>query len=1471
MTASDLAAAQSELSSVKRALLEIRSLRRRVAELERASQEPIAITGMAIRTSGGVHDVAGFADLLWNARDSITPIPASRWPIEQWYDEAQDKPGKMLTRFGGFVDDVEQFDAEFFGIAPREAASMDPQQRMLLELAWHALEDAGCAPSALSGTKAGVYVGIANNDYGRALFGDPNRIDAYFGSGNAYSVAAGRLSYFLGLHGPSIAIDTACSSSLVALHLACQALRQGECDLALAGGINLILTPEYNVNFSKAGMMARDGRCKTFDAAADGYVRGEGAALVVLRRARDAQARGERVQACIRGSAVNQDGRSNGLTAPNGPAQEAVVRAALEAAGVQPASIGYVEAHGTGTSLGDPIEVNALAAVLSEGRNVAQPLAIGSVKTNIGHLEAAAGIAGVVKAVLALQRGEIPPHLHLERLNPYVDWQSIPIIVPTVVTPWLPTDGLRLAGVSSFGFSGTNAHLILEQAPPRVPAAGGTGRETHILTLSARDQRALAALTSSYAHRLSKSVALEESLGDLCFTANAGRAHFAFRASVIGNSAAEMSAALEAYQRGESHVAVVTGQSVAIPRVAFLFPGQGPQYAGMGRELYDTSPAFRSAFDRCTQLLDALLPHPIGPVIFGEQGSAGLLDETAYAQPAMFAIEYALASLWQSWGVKPVAVMGHSFGEYAAACVAGALSLADAARMVVTRGRLVQALPRDGSMTVIEASEDAVRSALQQQAGRVSVAAINGPTNTVISGDRAAVEALAAQFAARGARIRNLNVSHAFHSPLMEPVLESFERAISGVSFAEPRMALVSNLSGRLAELQLIGRARYWRDHIREPVRFGDSMQTLAAMGVTHYIEMSPHPVLLGMGSDCVADAAWLPSLRQGKGSWPLLLRSLQALYGAGADIDWRGLDEGVPRQGVALPTYPFQRKRHWIDAAARNDSAVGLSALQRWQHLTRVMDRQSNDGPLDLNVTSYTAKWECLARLTAAHAIAVLRAADLFAQAGERRSVDEVMAAAGIATTYSHLVRRWLERLVTDGALQKEPDGYIAVAPLPEPALPQLWQEIEQLLADNQPLLAYVRHCGQLLGAVLTGRESPLETLFPGGSFELAESLYERSSIMRYVNSLAGAGFRSLADSAPSGRKLRVIEIGAGTGGTSSALLPLLIPERARYRYTDISATFFERARKRFDEFSFVEYGLFDLEQDLPAQGYEPHSFDIVVSANAVHATRDLRAALKRLHSLLAPGGMLLLVESTSHLDWFDMTTGLIEGWQSFADDLRGDNPLLAPGDWLGALAQAGFESVGAWPPAGSAASVLGQHVILARVAGEPATAGSELRFSEAPQTTPLQSAAQAAMQVPDWQAMFQRSLPEEQLGLLHELVCQQVMHVLQLDAASRPSRTDRLMALGMDSLMAVQLRNGLAATLALHRPLPSTLMFDYPTIDAIAAFLLTQLQSAQESPAGATTGGTDAIRTTHSAEAIAAMSDDEIAKLLLEQETTS
>lgn len=1461
------ASSDEQVSPVKRALIEIRELRARLVRAEAARSEPIAIVGMGLRFPGGVTDAESFASLLWGGRDAVGPIPGDRWSLDAFYAEDPDAVGKMITRSGAFLENVDQFDADFFGIAPREAASMDPQQRILLEISWEALENAGHAPATLAGAKAGVYLGISNGDYGRSLFARTDLIDAYASSGNAYSVAAGRLSYFLGLHGPSIAVDTACSSSLVALHLACQGLRLGECDLALAGGINLILSPEMNICFSKARMMAPDGRCKTFDAAADGYVRGEGCAMLALRRLSDAVADRDRILAVVRGSAVNQDGRSAGLTAPNGPAQEAVIHAALAVSGVTPAAIGYVEAHGTGTALGDPIEVNALAAAYGPGRDLSQPLAIGSVKTNIGHLEAAAGIAGVCKVVLALQRQEIPPHLHLQTGNPRVDWASLPIAVPVATTPWPEIDGRRLAGVSSFGFGGCNAHVILEAAPTPAPpgreqASARQERPLHLLALSARHPESLKGLARRYAAAFSD----DKVVADVCYTAGAGRSHFAERLAVVGANAEEFRRALDAFVDGVESAAIARGRcdGAAPPQVAFLFTGQGAQYAGMGRILYETSPPFRRALDECVEGLAPYLKIGLLDMLWSPE-HATAINRTDYAQPTLFAIEYAFATLWRSWGIEPVAVLGHSFGEYVAACVAGLLPLGDALRLVAERGRLTEALGGDGAMVAVFAPREVLDAAIASSDGALCVAAHNGPDHFVISGQRDAVASALRGMQAEGIRVRPLRLSYAAHSPLVEPVLPAFREVLETVRFQPHRIALVSNVTGALAGPD-IGQPEYWLTHMRAPVQFYGAIKTLSALGVTHCIEMGPHPMLLGMAAACLPTQRLecLPSLRQDRSAWSDLLESVQRLYADGAEIDWDGFDRDYPRRRIALPTYPFHRRRHWIDTAgAPVLSTPSLSGAERWSRACEAISRQAGQGPLDLNIASYPAKWACLARLTSAHAIQTLRAFALFGRPADALTLDQVLSGIGAGAQYLRLIRRWLENLVMLGMLHHEDGQYISDAPLPDPGLPALWEEAELLFADNGPLLAYVRHCGALLAPVLRGEESPLETLFPGGSFDLAEDLYEWSATMRYVNALAAAAVASFCETIPTGRRIRVLEVGAGTGGTTSALLPVLPADRVQYSFTDVSDVFFDRARGRFAGRVAMTFGNLDLDQDLPTQGYLTAGIDIVVAANALHASIDLQAALRRLRDLLAPGGILILVESTTHFAWFDMTTGLIEGWQHFADHLRQDQPLLSAPAWLAALADAGFEQADYWPSEDCAAIHLGQHVLVARVAGEvaPNVLALGVDVASVTETAPLQATDAAAASATREQILS--ALPGDRLDLLRDFVRERVVRVLRRDPPDPPDRHDRLTDLGFDSLMAVQLRGQLSMGLAFGTALPATLMFDYPTIDKLAAYLLQRLQPEE---AGSNAGQQPVSQppTPLGAAAVAAMTDVEIEALL-------
>ena len=931
----------SGLTPLQNAVYLLKQAQARLAAYEYAQAEPIAVVGMGCRFPGAADSPEAFWQLLSQGVDAVEEVPRQRWNIDDFYDPDPAAPGKMNTRRGGFLRGVDEFDAEFFGISPREAVRVDPQHRLLLEVSWEALENAGIVAGDIAQARAGVYVGVIGNDYALMQSHDLRNMDVFSGTGCSHAILSNRLSYVLNLNGPSISLDTACSSSLVTVHLACQSLRRREIDMALAGGVNLILCPDITVTLTKAYMMSPDGRCNTFDASANGYARGEGCGMLVLKRLSDAVASHDRILALIRGSAVNHDGRSNGLSAPNGPAQEAVIRAALADAGLEPRQIDYIEAHGTGTRLGDPIEIEALRSVFAPSRPSGQPLLVGSVKTNIGHLESAAGVAGLAKVVLALQHGQIPPHLHLRTPNPLLRLEETPIEITTSVRSWPQELEPRRAGVSSFGFGGTNGHVILEEAPAAPRRGSEIDRPRHMLVLAARSPQALSELAGRYAAFLESAPAV--SLADIGYTAATGRTHFAHRLAIPAASAEEAAAALRRFLADPIDSGACHGQLAGerAPRIAFLFTGQGAQYAGMGCNLYETQPVFREVIDRCAKLLDRQLDRPLLSLLDRQAGP--ILDQTGYTQPVMFALQYALVTLWRSWGIEPAAVLGHSVGEFAAASLAGVLSWEDGLHLIAQRARLMQSLPAGGRMAAVFAAEPRVAAAIEPYRDRITIAALNGPESIVVSGDTEAVDELLANLETEGIKSKPLATSHAFHSQRMDPILDELRRVAGTVTCSKPTIDIVSNLTGQLADGNTFADPCYWSRHARSAVRFSQGMQVLAERGCEVFLEIGPSPTLIGLGQRCLAqgDYAWLPSLRPGRDDWQSLLDSLGQLYVRGAKLDWAGFDHCYSRRRVSLPTYPFQRKRFWAGAILDPSAADGANPAQAGREVHPLLGRR--------------------------------------------------------------------------------------------------------------------------------------------------------------------------------------------------------------------------------------------------------------------------------------------------------------------------------------------------------------------------------------------------------------------------------------------------------------------------------------------------------------------------------------------------
>ncbi|MBW4632371.1 MAG: thioester reductase domain-containing protein [Iphinoe sp. HA4291-MV1] len=1565
--------------------------------------EPIAIIGIGCRFPGNANSPEAFWKLLLSSVDAISEVPESRWNVNYFYDPDIAKSGKIRTRWGGFVDKIDEFDAQFFGISPREASRMDPQQRLMLEVAQEALEDAGQMSERLADSKTAVFIGISGSDYQNIQGSDRDSMNAYTNLGGVNCITANRISYVFDLKGPSMTVDTACSSSLVAVHLACQSIWNGESVLSIAGGVNAILKPEVTIGFSQASMLSPDGRCFTFDARANGYVRAEGAGIVVLKPLSQAQADRDPIYAVILSSAVNQDGQTNGITVPSGQSQEAALQEACLKAGISPEQIQYIEAHGTGTPVGDPIEAIALGNVLGKNRPPGDYCTVGSVKTNIGHLETASGIAGLIKVALALKHCQIPPNLHFQTPNPKIPFEELGLRVPTTLEPWRNENGSRIAGVNSFGFGGTNAHVLLSGlATDAVTDIGDSehGSVSVLLPLSAKSPEALVAVaraTHEFLTALDLSAGV--SLTDICYTASLRRDHHDHRLALVADTKENLVENLEAFLAGENRPGLSSGHLVPDfqPKLAFVFSGMGPQWWAMGRQLLESEPIFREVIEQCDELLRQYADWSLLSELTASEETSRI-NSTQIAQCSIFAVQIALAALWRDWGITPQAIVGHSVGEVAAAHVAGVLSLSDAVQVIFHRSRVQASAAGKGKMLAVELSQEEAERVLAglEYQSCVSIAAVNSPSAITLAGDSAALSEIAKYLEQKQIFCRFLQVEVPYHSPFMEPLKADLAQSLQEIKPQKATIPLFSTVTSKLVEgSELDG--IYWGLNMREPVLFAAAIAQLIQARFNTFVEISAHPVLANSISECLALAeisgTVLPTLRRKEPERATMLSSFGKLYTLGYPVDWHQI---YPQQGrfVRLPSYPWQRERCWheseesmgvrigtipqrsmlgqqvhpllgsrlkssqpiwdasIDkhrlsylndhrvqgavvypgaayvemalAAAKETfkdgayiieeiefkkafflpessaSIVQLSlepsqtsfeinsnvkgAQSDWvRHATGKLTRVENGfvskqvvldeirrrcpneisksdlyrqfqeigleyGPSFQGIEQlWSGEGEALAQIQISNALqteveeyqlhpAILDACfqvslatvdsvkgtylpvqieqvrvygrpklqmwsyarlmeqtaatrpkgdiQLFDDAGNvlveilglvcqslenkqesskkvdylheyqwemkdrpgqelvrpaldylpspvqiaqnlqseatrlsvqlgrphyysqvRPQIDALCAAyilkafkqlgwepklltrisaetlaeqLGVVSQHRQLLGRLLEILAEEGVLRRFDDQW-EVCRIPSVEEPiETWKALLAESSAYQAELTLLGRCGQRLAPVLLGEVEPLELIFPEGSLTTSEHLYQDSPSYRIYNLLVQKAIALALSQLPEGRTVRILEIGAGTGSLTSYVLPKLMQHRTEYVFTDITPQFTISAEQKFRDYPFVEYQILDIEADIIAQGFQPHSFDLILASDALHATRDLRQTLENVKLLLASQGMLVLLELTNDLRLSDLTFGLLKGWWLFTDvELRCKQSWIYLAQWRDLLKDVGFAEV--------------------------------------------------------------------------------------------------------------------------------------------------------------------------------------------------
>ncbi len=1322
------------------------------------------------------------------------------------------------------LSDIELLDANFFAYSAKEAELIDPQQRIFLELAWSAIEKAGYDPQTYNGL-IGVYAGVGMNSYFlNNLYPHHQLLETVdplqLGISNDKDFLPTRVAYKLNLTGPAVNVQSACSTSLVAVHLACQSLLNCECDMALAGGVSIIIPQKTGYLHQPEMILSPDGHCRTFDAQAQGTVAGSGVGIVVLKRLKDAIADRDHIYAIIKGSAINNDGAMKvGYTAPSVSGQAAVIGEAQVLAGVDAETISYIEAHGTATPIGDPIEIAALTQAFTQSTDKKGFCAIGSVKTNFGHLDTAAGVTGLIKTVLALQHRMLPPSLHFETPNPKIDFANSPFYVNTTLTEWKTNNTPRRAGVSSFGIGGTNAHVILEEAPVLEQGrscAGEQGRNYQLLVLSAKSANALEEATANLITHLKQHPELN--LGDVAYTLSSGRRGFNHRRMLICH---ELEDAVKALSSLESKQVFTNYTEITERSVVFMFPGQGSQYVNMAREIYQTETVFREQVDYCSEILQPLLELDLRHILYPSEEkideASKQLQQTAIAQPTLFVIEYALAKLWQSWEVHPVAAIGHGIGEYVAATLAGVFSLEDALSLVAARGQMMQQL-ESGAMLSVPLPADRVKSLLGPE---LSLAAINQPLQCVVSGSIAAVHALQNQLAAQSIECHLLHTNHAFHSEMMEPILEAFVERVKKVTLNPPKIPYISNLTGTWITVTQATNPDYYAQHLRSTVLFAQGVEKLLTTPEQILLEVGPRHTLTTLAKrhpDKAATQTVLTSVRhpqEKQSDNRVLLTTLGQLWLAGVKVDWFGFYSQEEYYRLPLPTYPFERQRYWIEPpqkAAWRQLQTLPTTSQLWTLLIQAGQKQASVRNIELNELNYQENRQFLDRLSTAYVNSGLKQLGAFNNAEEKYSLENLLEQCHITPRYQHLLSRWLQILVEQGQLEQQEGLFTGLVPCSQDLINELLEEVRARLAATSLTVDLVQRCGENLAAVVVGEQEPLE--FFNELIYQAENNGSNSelALLNYYNSILRSSLEQVVKSLPSSVHLRVLEIGAGTGMSTQALLPVLPSKQTNYTFTDIGSGFLTQAQQKFNDYPFVEYRLLDIDKSPIEQGFEKYSFDVVIASNVLHATRNIDQTLHHVRSLLAPGGFLLLWEITQPKIDFDISWGLL---LKPLDDVRRTpgQPFITKEQWFEALRAQDFVQVAAFPETEAF-----EHKIIMAQASAPAafSINSGQKETAHKSQIPLQR-KQDIFQPEKLSTLHSRpDFPNSYVAPRNELeekisdIWQELLGIKQVGIH------DNFFELGGDSVIAVQVMSRLRKTFSVQLSVKSLL--ESPTIADIA-----------------------------------------------------